>query len=216
MLPTQTKRYGDMLKDFYRGIKDGTLSDSQMNELQRVFNELWERENVYRSWLQPNKEAKFNNPTMASPTWTKSPLHTYSFQQQTDAVITNNTKTFLTFDTFYQHGNAFAVDPSDGQKIIVNSPGLTFQISGVIQWDNVSAVGYRYIALEGFKQDGTSLGFVGMGLFQGFAAEDNYFPISYVPDLAQLADMKYFKIFVRQTSGGNLTIFQTLLAVFLT
>ena len=216
MLPTQTKRYGDMLKDLYRGIKEGTLSDTQMDEVQRVFNELWERESIYRGWLQPNKEGKLSSPSIGSPVWTKSPLHTYSFQMLTDLSVVNNTKTFLTFDTFYQHGNAFSADPADLSKIIVTSPGLTFQVSGVIQWDNASATGYRYAALEGFKQDDTSLGYVGLHLFPGFTTEDNYFPVSYVADLAQIADMKYFKIFVRQTSGGNLSIFNALLAAFLT
>jgi hypothetical protein len=51
-LPLQTIRYGDLLKEFYQGIKDGNLSEARMDEIQRNFNELADRENTYRSWLK--------------------------------------------------------------------------------------------------------------------------------------------------------------------
>lgn len=215
MLPTaNTNRFGDLLKEFYEGLKNGTLSDARMEEIRRVFNELNTREDNYRSWLQTGKrDPVFINPVSGGVKWTQSPLNTYSFQMQTDLVVSNNTKTYITFDTFYQHGSNFSVDPLDATKIVVNNPGVTFMISGVVNWDN-NATGYRYIAMEGFKQDGTSLGFVGLHLFQGTATEDNSFPVSYVADLAQLADMKYMKFFLRQTSGGNLTCFYVLLAAY--
>jgi hypothetical protein len=216
MLPSaSTNKYGDLLKEFYRGLKDGTLSDARLDEIQRVFNELSDRDNVYKSFLQPGGQAKLANPSIGQPTWTKSPLHTFSFQMQTDLSVANNTKTFITFDTFYQHGDAFKSNPADLSQIVINSPGMTFQISGVVNWDN-NATGYRYIAMEGFKQDGTSLGFVGLHLFAGTATEDNSFPVSFVADLAQLADMKYVKFFLRQTAGVNLTCFYVLLSVYLT
>jgi hypothetical protein len=216
MLPqATTNKYGDILREFYAGLQNNSLSEARLAEIQRIFNELHDRETIYKSWIGPNKQAKLDNPTIGSPVWTKSPLGTYSFQRQADLSVADNTKTFITFDTFYQHGNNFTADPADLSKIIVNSPGLTFQISGVVNWDN-NATGYRYVALEGFKQDGTSLGFVGLHLFAGTATEDNSFPVSFVADLAQLADMKYFKIFVRQTSGVPLTCFYILLSAFLT
>lgn len=210
----QTNRYGDMLKEFYTGLKDGTLSDTRLSEIQRLFNELNTREDVYRSWLGEDGEAVFNHPVIGNVRWKESPLNTFSFQMQTDLSVSNNTKTFVTFDTFYQHGDNFKMDPADLSKIVVNSPGLTFQISGMVNWDN-NANGYRYIALEGFKQDDTSLGFVGLHLFPGTATEDNSFPVSYVADLAQITDMKYFKIYLRQTSGISLTCFYILLSVLI-
>lgn len=55
----QTNRYGDLLVEFYRGMKDGNLSDVRLDEIQRNFNELWERENKYKQFLrfQDNKIA---------------------------------------------------------------------------------------------------------------------------------------------------------------
>lgn len=214
MLPaSSTSRYGDLLREFYNGVKNNSLSEPRLDEIVRVFNELDQREAIYRSWLQEQRP-NLENPIIGSPTWTKSPLNSYSFQMHTDLSVANNTKTFITFDTFYQHGNNFVVDETDQSKIIIVSPGLTFQVSGIVNWNN-NATGYRYIALEGFKEDDTSLGFVGLHLFQGTGTEDNSFPVSYVADLAQLNDMKYMKFFLRQTSGGNLDCFQVLLAAFL-
>lgn len=62
MLPNQTNRYGDMLREFYEGIKNNNLSEVRLNEIVRVFNELAVREEKYRSWLrlQDNKIG-FNN-----------------------------------------------------------------------------------------------------------------------------------------------------------
>jgi hypothetical protein len=193
------------------------LTPSELEAFRQEARALNDVKNTVTGWLHPGSaNPQFQSFTvMTPPRWKQSPLHTYSFQRQTDRTVPNNTADYITFDTFYQHGSAFEVDPTDATKIVVANPGPTFQVSGVVNWDN-NATGYRYIALEGFKQDGTSLGFVGLHLFPGTATEDNSFPISYVADLAQLAEMKYMKFFLRQTSGGNLTCFYVLLSVYLT
>ena len=46
-----TNRYGDLLQEFYQGIKDNNLSDVRLMEIQRIFNELWDREQVYDTLL---------------------------------------------------------------------------------------------------------------------------------------------------------------------
>ena len=161
-----------------------------------------------------NGNVELTNPKIRRVQWQDSPLGNYSFQRQADLSVVSNTKTFITFDTFYQHGDNFYADPNDLSKIILRYPGMNFQVSGLVQWDN-NATGYRYIALEGFKSDGTSLGFVGLHLFAGTATEDNYFPVSYVADLNQLKEMAYVKFFLRQTAGVNLTCFQILLTMFI-
>lgn len=55
MLPNQTNRYGDMLKDILSGVQG--VDQNKVDSLQREMNELWQRENKYRSWLrlQDNK-----------------------------------------------------------------------------------------------------------------------------------------------------------------
>lgn len=49
MLPN-TNRYGDLLREFYDGIKNDTMDPARLSEIQRLFNELSDREAVYRSW----------------------------------------------------------------------------------------------------------------------------------------------------------------------
>lgn len=51
-MPIQTNKYGDMLKEFYQGIKGGTLPETRLNDITREFNELWDRENKYRAFLR--------------------------------------------------------------------------------------------------------------------------------------------------------------------
>ena len=51
MLPTSTNRYGDLLKDALEAIRNNTVNDFQISELQRTFNEFSDRENIYKSWM---------------------------------------------------------------------------------------------------------------------------------------------------------------------
>lgn len=60
MLPSQTVRYGDLLKEFHDGLKAGNLSPARMDEIQRVFNELSDRETIYRSWIKAPSILDFN------------------------------------------------------------------------------------------------------------------------------------------------------------
>lgn len=58
MLPNvQSNRYGDLLKEFYDGIKNDNLSENRLGHIRDQFNILSEREEKYRSWLrqQDNK-----------------------------------------------------------------------------------------------------------------------------------------------------------------
>lgn len=52
MLPS-TNRYGDLLKEFYYGLKNNNLSDVRLDEIVRTFNEFSERENKTRAWVRP-------------------------------------------------------------------------------------------------------------------------------------------------------------------
>lgn len=58
MLPNSTNRYGDMLREFYDGMKNNNLSEVRLNEIVRVFNELSQREQIYRSWMDTDGKVK--------------------------------------------------------------------------------------------------------------------------------------------------------------
>jgi hypothetical protein len=200
---------GQLLARVARGE---TLLESEIQQLERALGDYDDTRNRVLGTFSGNTTAE--KLFVRDVEWKNSPLHNYSFQRQADLTVVNNTLTYITFDLDYQHGKYFQWDENDKSKILIRYPGNNFMVNGVIQWDNLSAVGYRYMAMEGFKQDGTSLGFVGLHLFPGFTAEDNYFPVSYVADLRQLLQMAYVKFFVRQTSGADLIIRQILLNMF--
>ncbi len=202
--------FSRLLEKIARGNR---LNEREIQELRFQTQALEEVKDTIKTWSSQTRAG--STPVLSdAPIWTASPLHSYSFQRQADLSVLDNTKTFITFDTFIQHGAKFRVDPADSTKILISNPGHTFQISGIVNWDN-NATGYRYIALEGFKEDGTSLGFIGLHLFPGTVTEDNSFPISFVADPVQLAEMTYMKFFLRQTSGGPLTCFYILLTAFI-
>lgn len=208
---TQNTKLGDMIIE----LSDPQTPDGRREEIKRIINELGDRERIYSSWLQTGTtEPKFNKPTIDSVHWLSGPGQQYTFEMQVDLSVANNTKTFLTFDTFYSKSEKFFVDSTDKSKILVNYPGNSFAINGICTWDN-NATGYRYIALEGFKADDTSLGFIGLHLFPGTATEDNSFPVSYVINFGQLANMAYMKFFVRQTCGINLSLLYVTIGAYI-
>lgn len=67
MLPTTgTNRYGDLLKEFYDGIKSGNLPEPRLDEIVRIFNDLWDRESMYRSWMStPTGKVSLNSLNIA-------------------------------------------------------------------------------------------------------------------------------------------------------
>lgn len=56
--PSQTNRYGDLLREFYDGMKNNDLSEVRLTEIVRVFNEFGQREDVYRSWIGSDGKVK--------------------------------------------------------------------------------------------------------------------------------------------------------------
>lgn len=48
---SSTNRYGDLLREFYDGMKAGSLSEQRLNEIVRIFNEFGQREDIYKSWM---------------------------------------------------------------------------------------------------------------------------------------------------------------------
>ena len=65
MLPN-TNRYGDLLREFYDGVKSGNMDAGRLSEIQRTFNELSDREAVYKSWAQTGTQ-KINPAAMRLP-----------------------------------------------------------------------------------------------------------------------------------------------------
>lgn len=61
MTSITTNRYGDLLREFYEGIRNNDLSEPRLEEIVRIFNELSGREDKYSNWLGPKQDsAKFH------------------------------------------------------------------------------------------------------------------------------------------------------------
>jgi hypothetical protein len=78
-----TNRYGDMLREFYDGMKNDNLSSVRMDEIQRVFNELSAREDKYKSWLR-QQDNKIGFENLALPF---EPIYSNVLEQDTTSLV---------------------------------------------------------------------------------------------------------------------------------
>lgn len=204
MLPSNTIRYGDLLREFYYGLKDGNLPAARLDEIVRIFNEFAQREDVYKSWLLPEgglqaEKAVFKN--------LMDPLDAFSVDLDTDATIATATQTYLTFDSAARLSQAFSLNPADLSKIKVVYPGTNIMMGGITTWAQ-NATGYRILGVEGYDASGTLIGSQQLYSLQGHNSADNIFPYFWILDGAVIQNIDYLRFWVQQNSGGNLTFKQ--------
>ncbi len=198
-----TNRYGDLLKEFYDGVKNNDLSEGRLDEIQRAFNELWDRDFLVKSMFRNGKVA-LDYPTLRRPLFLETALSLLWVEQHTDTSINDSTDTPIIFESFTGSNAAFNWTATDPTKIQLLYPTQPFEITGIVAFAS-NATGYRNAKIAGYTKDDTSLG--GQVLFSlpGFAGTDNVFPIAY-PIHGSIADIAYFKITVGQTSGAGLNL----------
>ena len=194
------------MKEFYTGIKGNNLSDVRMDEIQRVFNELWQRDEVYKNLLRQDGSVLLKNVAIENVHWLGSPLHEFHVVFTTDVAIANNTETLVTFEESWGVTSVFDFFNNDKSKILF-SPGLVnFHMDGFVKWQS-NATGYRYTRAYFYKEDGT---LIGNQTLHGAAAAngiDTATPISYTDSMPiGFTDAAYVQIKVTQTSGGNLDL----------
>jgi hypothetical protein len=192
-------RFGDLLRD----LRNPNLSKQRLDEIVRIFNELGDREEKYRGWLQfANGQPRISTPTIGDPVWTGSPLNLCVAQRLADTSVAHNTNHYITFDKVRQFGTAFAVS-EDKTKLHWNAlDARGFSIDGFVTWA-ANGTGYRAAYLEGFNASGVSLGTAPLHTFPGNGLVDNVLPISFK---YYFNDFAYLKFFVAQTSGAPLTM----------
>lgn len=205
--------FSDLLLKIGKGEKLTPLELVNLRDQARAMEEI---KNNVKNWTQVGTTSpNLNQPQISQPHWIGSPLDVYTFNVQTDATIADNTATYITFDDYtYTNSKAFRVDPSDATKILTKYAGQSFAICGVVEWAT-DGTGYRNAQLEGFNTAGVSLGGVSLHTLPANSADVTACPCSFVVNFRQLAELAYFKIKVRQTSGGNLTLRYGLFSVFL-
>lgn len=145
-LPFATNRYGDLLREFYQGIKNNNLSEVRMDEIQRVFNELW------MDFQNRNYHPKINQPEIYQPAFSSSPLNVFHCYVTTDFNTVINTMTPITFER--SSGDNFVFDfwEEDKSKIRVDRSKFNVSIDGFVAWES-NTIGDRIIALFVYDQD---------------------------------------------------------------
>lgn len=202
--PSQTNRYGDLLREFYDGMKNGSLSDVRLNEIVRVFNELSQREDRYKSWLLLEGGIRLEKAIIKDLV---DPLDAFAIDLDTDATISNATKTYLTFDSAARFSEAFSLNPNDKSKVMVVYSGTNILMGGITTWAQ-NATGYRIFGVEGFDASDAAIGSQQLYSMQGHNSADNIFPFFWVLDGAVIQNISYLKFWVQQNCGGTLDLKQ--------
>ena len=210
MLPSaSTNRYGDMLKEFYKGMRDGTLSESRVDDIARVFNELADREQVYRSWLQVGTaDPKFPNILAEGGRFTIAPLGTIYLEMNgasTPQTIPNDTETAISFTSSGGQPRSIRWDAAEPTKIYPLDPRKWYAFIGAVEWD-ANSTGRRALTVKIFDLDGVAISF-GFTLhsLKPYGIDPDTMPFSSVFFISGL-DTSYFQIRAYQNSGGDLNV----------
>ena len=205
MLPQSTNRYGDLLKEFHDGLKNGNLSEPRLEEIRRVFNELADRENVYRSWMQGDlisfsKIASFTHL-----------LHT-EYHRINAVTVADNTETDIVFDD-----NSVAhLFEQDGAKLRLNafSRLKTIGFGGYTFWDS-NGTGRRAAHINLYNSSDALLYGITMYSVPPVSGDGTVIPYFASVDLSLDQSVEYIKATVLQTSGGPLDMIDMQMNAFL-
>ena len=216
MLPNSTSRYGDMLREFYDGIKNNNLSDVRLYEIVRVFNELSERENKYRTWIKQGSDKIDASKIERIP----FPVEAVSAYTSDIVSIPNNIDTPVTLDVFFPSSGYSAT-----KQIHFNGANIEFavpvlpnilvaHVSAIGNWAT-NATGRRALSMKAFDKDGVEVG-GGTTLYSfkasGLAGVPDVYPgVSWIlPSEA----VSYYKLYAYQNSGGALDLEYAEITIF--
>lgn len=190
--------FSGLLKKMAEGIP---LSELEKQALYLEAQKLEQAESRIGSWSRAGTiTPKLTNPIISMPHWAGSALGALFTQRIADTTVTNNTNTYITFDTTNNKGDVWHVE---GDKIWWDAvDGQAFDVAGYVTWA-ANATGYRGAWIEGFDASGASLGASALHTAAGQNLVDNVLPISFKWFYNGFA---YIKFYVKQTSGGDLTM----------
>lgn len=210
MLPsTGTNRYGDLIKELYQGIKDGSLSDPRLDEITRLFNELSDRESIYSLWLGEGQNPYFKGIIRAREGYFEfTPLELMSaMRSSSDQSVSNNTETVVSLNTakiglsssglFYRDGTKIRFSPLAKSRVI--------GIIGKIQWET-NGTGRRGVHVNYYNEAGSLLYGETMHSMPPTGVDSDTLPFAKIFPLGQDGETEYFQFTVIQTSGGALNL----------
>lgn len=216
MLPNSTSRYGDLLREFYEGMRSGNLPQNRLDEIVRIFNELSQREDKYKSWI--NFGSGKINPNMIEKI--PFPLEAVSAYTSDIVSIPNNTETPVTFDVFFPDSGY-----SNTKQIHFNGANIEFvvpQLPKILiasvyalgNWAS-NASGRRALSMKAYNNSGVEVG-GGTTLYSfkpsGIAGVPDVYPgVSWI---LPSETVSYYQLSAYQNSGGALDLEYAEMTIF--
>ena len=201
--------FAELIEKMGRGIKLTGLELSQLRDEARAVQEI---KDLAKTWIHPTGGTTFDFPSLFLPRWRSSPLNLFIANEQTDTAIVNNTNTYISFDAVAQTSAVFSVRSSDTTYIDVAADvaAPNFGVIGYMTFVQ-NATGYRAAYLQGYDAAGASVGFTPLVTAAGQNLVDNVISFAYPAKLG----VRTFRFFVFQSSGGNLTLKDFFVGMFL-
>jgi hypothetical protein len=139
------------------------------------------------------------------PIFLKSPSDTILFYRTTDTAIADNTATFVSIEGVTGKSDTIYLDPADATKIKIRWSGHVVLVFGYDEWDS-NATGYRAAQIQVFDAAGNSLGTTNLHVSAPVNGDVTGCSWVMIINKDIFPSFDYFKIIVRQTSGGALNL----------
>lgn len=198
-----TNKLGDMLRE----MRKPELSKTREDEIVRIANEMSDREEKYKSWLQKTGSGAYlMAPTIFDPDFRTSPLHAFDCHLNTDTEIANASDTVITFEAGYGDTSVFDFYFGDKSKISVDKSQSGVRLDGVVAWES-NATGYRRAYFIVYDEGDVALW--SPGLFTTPAVNGQFTQTSFAYSAnikANFPTAAYYKFFVVQTSTVGLDV----------
>jgi hypothetical protein len=190
--------FSDLLLKIAKGEKLTPLELVNLRDQARAMEDA-------RQIVSGQNNVLIRNTFETRPVFLRSPSDTILFTRTTDTSISNNTATYITFETTTGKSDTFYLNPSDLSQVKAKWAGNVFMVMGYDEWAS-NASGYRAVQIEVFDAVGTSLGVTNLHVSAPVNGDVTAKSWIMVVNKDIFPSFDYFKMIVRQTSGGALDL----------
>lgn len=191
---------------FEKIAKSQPLNPEEMSEFIKFGELLQNLESLYGGMvITGSQRVEMSAPSVTNPQWQGSPLHSMFLLKSVDVSVVTATETLITWDTVENFGEAFEVSPDKTKFYLRHIDGKAFTIKGLVSWSALGSVaGFRSSHINTYDKNDNLLETLPFHTHQAFAGPaSNIFPVN----LAwHYTGIDYFKFFVYQNSGSNVTL----------
>lgn len=205
-----TNSLGDMLRE----LRDPNLSLQRLDEIVRLFNEVGDREQKYKSWTNfAGSNAVLKSSIIYDPNWRTSPLHVFDCLLTTDTQTQDNTYKYITFDNGVGDKSIFDFYQGDKSKIQVDRSQINTHFEGTVNWA-ANGVGFREAMLDVYNKVDTLLASQLLHKIPAVTGNITSAPFVFTANILYFfPDAAYARLKVAQNSGGVLNVTNIILSV---